>query len=415
MTPFTISRFLVKDRIQHLTNDDINHLRQASQQGDTIGMYGYGRWLYYLNPYTGALKDAEELFYKTKDMLPDSLAAYALMIRYGETVSTRPAEMDIEEYQKLLHQAKEHGSQLASIQNARDRIYGTFCDAEPSIVAEEIEKLLNEKPDSDSFWYLLLAFAYEAIDKQDEAERLYNNALELGELDSYLYLASIYQKRGNKALAEEYLEEGCTKGSAMCLLYQSDIDTDEFKALKKSTQIKIHKEIDDRLKRGLQMGEGFCAYYLWYHHQYGTLGYQQNNENAFAYLKRGVELGNTFCIIQMGIAAQYRTLPGNMSLSPCEIGELWLQAARYDIDSEAIIELNEVTDELFMSKHKNEIKKYWEPRFFERFEWDNDIDTNDENTEDDSWYNHQDDFLDLWKDDLDDEDEDDDGRYDAYV
>ena len=113
----------------------------------------------------------------------------------------------------------------------------------------------------------------------------------------------------------------------------------------------------------------------------------------------------------MAIAAQYGGLPENMSLSPCEIGELWLQAARYDIDSEAIIELNEVTDDLFMSKHKNEIKKYWEPRFFELFETEEDSDDKGNNPDEDSWYNPRDDFFDHWKND----DDEDDGRFDAYV
>ena len=97
-----LQKFLIKDRIQHLTDEEVNQLRQASRQGDAFAQYGYGRWLYYLNPHQGAMKDAEELFFKTKDVLPDSMAAYALMIRYGEPVSTRPSEMDIEEYQKLL-------------------------------------------------------------------------------------------------------------------------------------------------------------------------------------------------------------------------------------------------------------------------------------------------------------------------
>ena len=411
MAIISLSRFLVKDRIQHLTDEEVNQLRQASRQDDAFAQYGYGRWLYYLNPYQGAMKDAEELFFKTKDVLPDSMAAYALMIRYGETVSTRPSEMDIEEYQKLLLQAKEQGSLLASVQYARDRIYGTFCEAEPIKVTEEIEKLLSENPNSDSFWYLLLAFAYEATNRPEDAEKIYERALELGELDSYFYLANIYQKKGNTALAEEYFEDGCSKGCTMCLLYQSDMDAEEYESLNESTQFQIHQNIDERLRRGLQMGEGYCAYYLWMHYKNGNLGYPKNEDKAFSYLKRGIELGNTFCITQMAIAAQYGGLPENMSLSPCEIGELWLQAARYDIDSEAIIELNEVTDDLFMSKHKNEIKKYWEPRFFELFESEEDSDDKGNNPDEDSWYNPRDDFFDHWKND----DDEDDGRFDAYV
>ena len=58
-----------------------------------------------------------------------------------------------------------------------------------------------------------------------------------------------------------------------------------------------------------------------------------------------------------------------------------------------------------------EIKKYWEPRFFELFESEEDSDDKGNNPDEDSWYNPRDDFFDHWKND----DDEDDGRFDAYV
>ena len=368
-------RFRAKDRVASLSDEEVQQLYTLSNEGDALGQYGYGRWLYYLNPYAGAIQEAERLLYAAKDAIPDALAAYAQMLRYGETVSTHPPFMDIEGSVAVLDEAERRGSELAAICKARSRIYGVFCEAAPRQVAEEIEQRLAVKPDSDPMWYTLLAFACEQTGKAGKAIELYEKAIALGEMDDYAYLAALYKERGNFALGDEYIEEGCRKGSAFCCLCQAENED-------------YNPTLHEQLLRGLKGGEGACAYFLWQHYYYGDPGYEQDMEKAFAYLKRGVELADSSCIAQMAKSADDGALPPSMSLTPFERDLLRLRAARYcPNNSDALIELRKADDPAFLLKYKDELDKYWRPRFC---------------------------HLDITGEDDDDE-YDDDGRYDAYV
>ncbi|MBR1755684.1 MAG: hypothetical protein IJ739_04085 [Bacteroidaceae bacterium] len=153
-------RFRVRERVFRLADDEVQELQQAAAEGDAYAQYGYGRWLYYHNPDDDALHRAEQLFEAAKDAVPDALAAYAQMWRYGET---RANVMDVECCHELMRTAIAQGSELAEQQR------------------------------------------------------------------------------------------------------------------------RLHDVVDERLRRGLQLGEGICGYFLYTHYYYGGLGYTTDTTNAFAY------------------------------------------------------------------------------------------------------------------------------------
>lgn len=383
-----LRKFLTKEHVMRLSDEEIASLREASEQGDVYAKYGYGRWLYYRNPYDGAISEAERLFYDTKETLADSLAAYALMLRFGEAELTHPQGMDVELSHQLLQKAIYRGSELADLQSARFRIFGIFCQAEPEAVASMIEQRLHGFHDCDPAWHGILAFAYEELGRQDDAIRLYEQAIKLGELNNYLYLANIYSERGDTARYEELMEEGIRKGSGICMMYQRNIDSDDFDALSADEQQQFHRELDEQLHRGLQLGEGVCAYYLWMFHHYGTMGYEEDVLKATAYLLQGVRLGHVQCISQLAEEAEWDCLPKGMEMSETEIAELRLQAARYSpTDKDVLRDLSSVDDPAFLLKHKEEMERYWQP-LFQKLTVDEQLDT---------------------------EYEDDDGRYDPWA
>lgn len=359
-----LRRFLTKERVGYLSSDEVEQLRQAAKDGDAYAQYGYGRWLYYLNPYEGAVREAETLFYNAKEAVPDSLAAYAHMLRYGETEVTHPPLMDIEESQKLLAEAICRGSEFAVMQQARQRMYGQFCEAAPQQVIVEIEQRLEAQPDGDPLWITLLAFAYERQGETDKAIELYEKAISLGEVEDYGYLAIIYKERGNEALFDEYMEEGCGKGSTFCCLYQADTDVAVYDELAAEEQQQLHQAVARRLNRGLNRGDGTCAYFLWLNHYYGCLGFEKDEEKAFAYLKRGVELADSTSISQWLIEDGNDSLPSSMAMTPFERDLLRLRAARFiPNDEDALRELQKADDPAFLLQYKEELEKYWQPRF----------------------------------------------------
>ena len=358
-----LRQFLTKERVMQLADDDIEKLHQASEMGDAYAQYAYGRWLYLYNPYDGALADAEKLFFASKDIVPDSLAVYAQMLRYGETEITHPSAIDIEKSQQMTEEAISRGSELGALNWARHHIFGNFCQAEPAQIAEEIEQRLRNHPDSDPSWYNMLAYAYEELDRQDDAIQSYEKAIAQGELNAYSNLAFLYMKRGNMALYEEYMEEGLEKRAGGCYIYQADINDEDFDELPEAEQQQLHQTIDERLRLGLKKGEGLCAYYLWLHNYYGGLGYTEDTTMAFSYLKRGVQLTCTACITQMAMEVQDYGIPGQ-TITATDKAELWLKAARYaPYNEEALYYLQHVNDPAFLLKHKEELERYWQPLF----------------------------------------------------
>lgn len=372
-----LRHFRTKERVMMLSGDDVSVLKHVAAQGNAYAQYGYGRWLYYNNPEKDSMREAEELIIAAKPFIPDALASYALMLRYGDT---KENVMDIEESDKLLLSALKKGSIRAAQQRARQRIFGVDCEAEPEQVAKEIEKLLSEESDPDPHWHALLAYAYKELGRIDDAVAQFKRCIELGDVDYYFNLAFIYKDRGNMALYEEMLEEGIDKGSGSCCFFRADMDEEDFKQLSYDEQRDLHYNIAKWLHWGINRGEGLCAYFLWMNHYYGTMGFSRDAHAAAIYLREGVRLAHTDSIEQMAKLAEDGEWPD--PLSPTEIAELWLRAARYGSTGWALKALKRTSDPAFLLKHKEELERYWQPQFPE--------------------------------DDDEDEVDEDDGRWDAY-
>ena len=354
-----LRRFRVKARFMRLTEADVQLLRKEASAGDVYAQYALGRWLYYMAPSDTSMSEAEELFRESMSHVPDALAAYALMWRYGDT---RENAMDIEQSNKLLQAALQRGSERAAQQLARFRIFGLFCEAEPEAVATEIEQRLNTDADADPFWHVLLAYAYEQTDRKDDAIGQYEEAIRRGELECYADLAAIYKERGNMALYDSIMEEGIGKGSASCCIHQADMLEEVFQELTADEQRQLHEKLVTQLEKGLAMGSGLCAYYLWANYYCGTLGFPEYELKAAEYLKRGARLGEVNSIERIAMLHTDEEWPEQMSRT--ERYELWLRAARYLPDDEdALRGLKGCNDEAFLLRHKKELETYWQPKF----------------------------------------------------
>jgi len=353
-----LRRFRTKERVMRLTDKEVDVLRTHARRGDAYAEYAYGRWLYYNCPEDSSMGEAEEMFQASKLYVPDSLAAYAMMLRYGETKANM---MDIEESNKLLLLAIKRGSERATQQMARLRIFGFFCDAEPEQVAKEIEKRIKDDENCDPQWYTLLAYAYEELGRKEDAISVYEQSIELGELNHF-FLANIYHDRGNMALYEELMEEGIKKGCPLCFTLGTDMDESDFEELPEDEQEQLHRLLDDRLRHGMQLGSGTCAFYLWMFHYYGGLGYEEDVLGSAVYLKRGAALASTDCLAKIAELAEYGEWPETMTET--QIAELWLRALRYiPTDKMLLSKLSLISDPAFLLKHKDELERYWKPRF----------------------------------------------------
>lgn len=356
-----LRRFRTRERIMRLTKEDVELLQKMSAKDDIFASYGLGRWLYYNAPTDTAMHEAEQLFLSTKKYIPDALAAYALMWRYGET---KENIMDLKESHELLQTALKRGSVRAAQHLARERIFGIFCEAEPEKVAQEIEQRLKESEDEDPMWHSLLAYAYEQMGRNDDAIKQYELSTAKGQMNDYFYMACLYKQRGNVALHDSLMEKGILEGSGLCCTFGADMDEDDFKQLS-NYQARLHHEmVESNLRIGLKRGDGWCAYNLWYLTYYTQLAFYGNEAKWSSYLKRGIQLGHPNCMMEVAELAESGKWPEEMK--PYDIGELWLRAARYcPDDEEALRGLSRVNDPAFLLRHKGELEKYWIPKFKE--------------------------------------------------
>ena len=360
-----LRRFRIRRRILKLTDEDVALLRKEADTGSPFAQYGLARWLYDTPPTDTSMSEAEDLLCKSMEVVPDALAAYALMLRYGETKENR---MDLEESNRLMQKALKRGSVMAEQQMARFRIYGQHCQAEPEIVAHEIEQRLKSDDsavsvDCDPYWFTLLAYAYEELDRRDDAIRLYEQAIEHGEVYNYIYLAILYKQRGNMALYDSLMEEGISKGCISCYIHVADMEQKDFLKLDKYHQRLTRERIESALEHGLEMNNGLCAYMLWYLYYNGLLGFDGYAPEKWAeYLKLGVRLDEAACIEMMAELAEEGEWPEDISKQ--EIGELWLKLVRHDpSDKSALSRLKRQSDPAFLLQHKEEIERYWQPLF----------------------------------------------------
>ena len=382
-------RFRMINRMQ-LSPDDVDELRKAAEKGNSVAEYAYARWLYAFMPTEASMSEAEEYLKKSMIYVPDALATYAQMLRSGDT---KENVMDLEQSNKLLRKAAQQGSIRADLLMKHYRIFGQHCEAEPSKVADETERLLANNSDPDPHLHTLLGYAYEQLGRKEDALAQYELAVAKREYDSYYWMANIYHERGNMALYEEMMEEGVKKGSGICCIFRSDMAEDDYLQLSEREQKRIHNSIDSRLHLGLERGENLCAYYLWANNYFGGLGYKVNETEAAKYLKRGALMGCWLCIMEMAKLAEDRQWPE--PLTSTDIAELWLRAVRYSpYNEKALRSLSRQTDTVFLLHHKDELERYWQPLFRQLPELPSD------SSSPDGHLDHED---------------DDDGRYDAYV
>lgn len=354
--------FRTTERIMKYSEDDMEKMRRIANEGDAYAQYALGRWIYAHNNTREALEQAEGLFTLASKTIPDALAAYAIMWHYGET---KENVMDIDKSNAILQEAALQGSEYAALQQARFRIYGLFCEAEPEKVVSEIEERLQSHDNPDPQWYTFLGYAYEECGNIDEAFNQYKRGAEKGEAKDYYYLYSICKERDDMELAEKYVTEGMTKGCSLCLTYQSEMSEDDFQELSDEEKAAFHELIYQRLHKGLSLGGSLCAFLLFVEYFYGGHGFPIDKERAFNYLRQGVLWGSVFCMIKL---LEYIE-EGEVSepMSDMEIAEMWLCAARYSPqDDDAIAGLSRVSNPAFLLKHKEELERYWMPLFPEK-------------------------------------------------
>ncbi len=354
-----LRRFNNNSQILSLTPADINVL---SGSDDPYAMYGYASWLVANKSNADDINKAFDLYAKAAEGgCPDALMGESILWSTGIG-----GVMDSQKAVALRDEAVAKGSEFAALCYARNRIAGFNANKEPEKVLEEIKQRISTDVDLNPRWYSVMAFAYEILDDRDNAKQMYQKAIGYYVEDAYIHLAFIYRDDGDANTYRKLMLEGIERGCALCCILDVDMEEDEFNKLNINKQTELNREIGKRLKRGIQLGEGLCAYYLAFNYFYGTLGFKRDIDYAFKYANEGYRLSDAFAC-DLIIDMQNEETPKDFKLDDKQIAFMRLEALRYGDDDQLARVVKAYNEGLYLQEAiQEEIQREWLPKYIKQ-------------------------------------------------
>ena len=351
-----LRRFGKNSQILSLTPADIEVL---SGSDDPYAMYGYASWLATNNRNIEDIKKAFDLYAKAAEGgCADALMGESLLWGLG-----LGGIMDSQLAADLRDKAVAKGSELAAMCQARNRIAGLNAHKEPEQVLEEIKQRIASDADLNPGWYSIMAFAYETLGDTQNAKQMYHKAIEHNEERAYFFLAYIYKNEGDADTYRKLMLEGIEHNCALCHILDADMDEEEFYKLSLTKQRELKREVKKRLERGIQLGEGLCAYYLAINYYYGDLGFKRIINKAFKYANEGYRLCDAYSC-NLIIDMQDDETPKGFKLDDKHIAYMRLEALRYGDDDQLAKVVKAYNEGLYtIDGIQEEIRREWLPRY----------------------------------------------------
>ncbi len=351
-----LRRFSKTSHILSLTPADIEVL---SSSDDPYAMYGYASWLAANNNNSDDIRKAFDFYVKAAEGgCVDALMGESLLWSNG-VGGIKDSKLAAD----LRDEAVAKGSEFAAMCQARNRIGGFNANDEPEKVLEEIKQRIDADTDFNPRWYSVMAFAYEALGDLENAKQMYQTAIEHNVEDACFFLAHIYRNEGDNDTYRKLMLEGIKQGSALCHILDADMDEEEFYKLSLSKQGELKSKVEKRLERGIQLGEGLCAYYLAFNYYHGKLGFDHDINKAFEYATEGYRLCDAYSC-NLIIDMQDDKAPKGYKLDDKKIAFMRLEALRYGDDDQLAKVVKAYNKGLYAEEViQKEIRREWLPKY----------------------------------------------------
>lgn len=351
-----LRRFSKTSSILSLTPADIEVL---SGSDDSYAMYGYARWLAANNRNSDDINKAFDLYSKAAEGgCADALLGEALLWSYGIG-----GIVDSQLAAELRDEAVAKGSEFAAMCQARNRIAGFNANKEPEQVLEEIKQRMATDTDLNPGWYGIMAYAYETLDDIENAKLMYQKAIDHDVESAFFYLAYIYRNEGDADTYRKLMLEGIEHGCALCCILDADMEEEGFYGLSLIKQTQTRREITKRLKQGVELGEGLCAYYLAYNHYHGDLGFKRDIKKAFEYANEGYRLGDAYSC-SLIVDMQDDETPKDFKLDDKQMAFMRLEALRFGDTNQLATVVKAYHEGLYPQEAiQEEIRREWLPKY----------------------------------------------------
>lgn len=355
-TPAFYRAFSSKEGVAALGRSDIEVLEASDAP---CAKYVLGRWHYLMAPMADSRQKAEDLLRQAAAAgVPDAFSVLSTMYSYGDTHEDR---MDFTEMARWRDEALERGSELAALKYARNRVCGILlAPAEPEVVRDEIERRLASEPDVNPEWYSVLGYAYEELKQDDKAREVFEEGVKRGCLHCYWDLALMALRQEDDEQYRSWMEEGISAGCGWCCVLDADMSEEQFEAIPSGRRYHVTSQIENRLRRGLDLGEALCAYYLGISYYCGFLGFPEDEEEAKRWLRLGEARGDGYSCTLLADIVEEEQEENPSPQARKEAARLRLKALRYGDDSAQEKLLRDYREGL-LDEYKEEIEQYWLP------------------------------------------------------
>ena len=350
-----LRHFLSRFRIISLSPEMVETLEAASKT-DPYAAYGYGRWLSCVNPEKDSLDKAEALLLWAMQEVPDAKTAVAVMHYEGTLAS---GESNPALYAFLMQEKPGEWSELRQVTGLENGIYGEHgIKKDPALVADILRNQIAKHPDVDTLYYELLGWAL-LDDEPEAAEKAFRTVVERGDEAGYFALANLLRRQGRAGEAGDVAAEGARKGDFRCRRLWAQMDQEDFEKLPPERQEALHKELAEGLDYAIARHDRFACYSKGCNYYLGELGFEKDPVKALEPLRRGLEMGDGRCAWLLAVIQESGELPAEFRMTPQEVAFLRLQAAR--LGEEGLENMQEVAKAYvcgLLPEHDEEIEKF---------------------------------------------------------
>ena len=370
-----LRRFYDNRDIRRLSPQMVEKMRQSS---DPYGVYGYGQWLFRMRPDGDrSLIEAQKCFkYAQENDVVDAIQMLSIMYANGEfyrCIEAGGEIMEMSATNALMYNdiAIKKGSEYARLVRNDDLFYGRVhlpADKEKAIAEAEQEAAVQG---ASLLWTEQLGWYYQAVGRLDDAIAAFEKCILSGLYYAIDFLACLYYEKGDTEYANVLMEQGVRMSVPGCMVYGIEKEA-KWDELYLTQQVRINKRLTENLKKGIELGDGFCAYVLAYCLIYGKLGFRVDVVEGLRAAYRGVRLGNRCCrsfivslmedfVGHMDSDEVDNDLPEDLQMTENELRMMRLNALRRG-DDEMLDKVIADEDAYISMGYGEEISNVWRPR-----------------------------------------------------
>jgi hypothetical protein len=384
-----------------LLQEDAERISQLANNGNSFMQYAVARLHDCVPPSQDSNRIKRDCYISAylNARISDARAFLALTYRDGDY-----GEADVELYRRLTKVAADEGSEKAIQQELRDAIYGQFGkEKAPEQAYDILEQIISEAIRNhevpDPIYYSLMGDADIQLGRVSNALYNYETAARKGCSSAFFWQAfySCCDENGNVEDREEFInimDKAREVGASEAFLAYSMLMYDElYDKLADEDKATIHQSLFDDLRYATMLGESIAPLYLGGYYEEGLYGFPKDYGEAWKWYSAGALLREPSCF-----SALIRMILDDKT-APKSYDEAYAYECAYKalmLRGDTLQTVIEGYRKGMLDHHTAAIEQIYLPQFEQKMEEDlkrmEEISGVDEN----------------------DDEEEDDGRYDAY-